>query len=376
MKMRRKNTIRMLVLALLAVSMLSSSSSAAMSKTRLIASDGEIGDFLGTSVSISEDTMVVGAINDSRLKGSVYVFVRSGGVWEQQQKLAAIGGETGDLFGQSVSISGDTIVIGAERDDGKGSVYVFVRNSNGVWTEQQKLIASDGTAGDTFGTSVRIHRDTIHGDTIVVGAGRINDKGSAYVFVRNSNGIWTEQQKLTASDGAAGDYFGYSVGIHGDTIVVGAYLDDSNKGAAYVFVRNINGIWTEQQKLTASDGVAYDYFGASVSISDSTIVVGADGLPPGRAFVFIRSGNVWTEQLRLTERYNLDSVFFGYSVSIFGDTIAVGMPGDDFGIGSVYVFAPEGQPPPNLSVPEFPTVALPVIAVIGLMFVFQRRKGN
>ena len=150
-------------------------------------------------------------------------------------------------------------MIGAPRDSGNGdrsgSAYVYVR-SNGVWSEQQKLTASDGAAYGYFGYSV-----SIDGDTAVIGAyGDVDNgvySGSAYVYVR-SNGVWSEQQKLTASDGAAGDNFGTSVSIDGDTAVIGAYADEDNgnySGSAYVFVRS-NGVWSEQQKLTASDGAA------------------------------------------------------------------------------------------------------------------------
>ena len=158
-------------------------------------------------------------------QGSAYVFVRSGGVWSQQQKLLASDAAAGDLFGVSVAISGETVVVGAPFDDGaagfdQGSAYVFVR-SGGVWSQQQKLEASDAAAGDMFGSSV-----AISGETVVVGAplddgAAGTDQGSAYVFVR-SGGVWSQQQKLEASDAAAVDCFGFSVAISGETVVVGA----------------------------------------------------------------------------------------------------------------------------------------------------------
>jgi hypothetical protein len=164
------------------------------------------------------------------------VFVRSGGVWTEQQKLLATDGAADDSFGRSVAISGDTVIVGADQTDDagldSGSAYVFVR-SGGVWTEQQKLLASDGAADDWFGRSVAISGD---------GAGRNYeaaglDSGSAYVFVR-SGGVWTEQQKLLATDGAELDGFGNSVAISGDTAIVGAWDNDdagTNSGSAYVY---------------------------------------------------------------------------------------------------------------------------------------------
>jgi subtilisin family serine protease len=145
-------------------------------------------------------------------------------------------------------------------------------SANNPFDFQAKITASDGAAADNFGYSV-----SISGNTAIVGVyGDDNLKGSAYIYVRNGN-VWTEQQKLTASDGASGDVFGESVSISGDTAIVGARLDDidanGNQGSAYIFVRS-GTVWTQQQKLTASDGAAGNEFGRSVSISGDTAVVG------------------------------------------------------------------------------------------------------
>ena len=165
----------------------------------------------------------------------------------QNTKLLATDGAAYDSFGWSVAISGDTMVVGAYQDDDKGvwsgSAYVFTRDTSG-WTQCAKLLASDGAVGDYFGRSV-----AISGDTVVVGAYSDGDKGnnsgSAYIFTRDAAGSltsgWTQHAKLLASDGAANDYFGYSVAIDGDTVVVGAYQDDDNgssSGSAYVFKKS------------------------------------------------------------------------------------------------------------------------------------------
>jgi len=157
----------------------------------------------------------------------------------EQQKITASDGASDDYFGYSVSISGDTAIVGAHGKDDKGSLsggaYVFVRDGT-TWSEQQKLTASDGTVNDYFSYSV-----SISGDTAIVGAHGDDDRGSgsgsAYVFVRHGT-TWSEQQKLRASDGAGSDYFGSSVSISGDAVIVGAYADDDNvfdSGSAYVF---------------------------------------------------------------------------------------------------------------------------------------------
>ena len=213
-------------------------------------------------------------------------------------KLTASDGAANDYFGHSVAMSGDTVVVGAHCDDvggyaDPGSAYIFNRSGTN-WTEQAKLTASDGTAGDYFGISV-----AISGDTVVVGAygddvGSNGDQGSAHVFVRRGSD-WTQQAQLIASDGAASDYFGGSVAISGDTVVVGAYGDDggdAGQGSAYVFARS-GTTWTEQAKLTASDGAANDYFGRSVAMSGDTAVVGATydevgaNADQGSAYVYV-----------------------------------------------------------------------------------------
>jgi len=263
---------------------------------KLTASDGAMGDCLGYSVAISGDTVVVGAYNDdynAPSSGSAYVFVKPGGGWAsgtETAKLTASDGAEYDWFGCSVAIDGDTVVVGAHGDDDNGSdsgsAYVFVKPGGG-WASTSafdaKLTASDGAADDWFGSSV-----AISGDTVVVGVwgddDNGSDSGSAYVFVKPGGG-WatgTETAKLTASDGGWGAEFGFSVAIDGDTVVAGAYGDDDNEsysGSAYVFVKPGGG-WatgTETAKLTASDGAWSDYLGYSVAISGGTVVVGAWG---------------------------------------------------------------------------------------------------
>ncbi|MDA8962900.1 thrombospondin type 3 repeat-containing protein [Pseudomonadales bacterium] len=340
-------------------------------QAKLTASDGATSDWFGSSVSLDGDTAVIGAQGDDDNgsdSGSAYVYVRSNGVWSEQQKLTASYGAQYDNFGFSVSIDGDTAVIGARLDDdngsNSGSAYVYVR-SNGVWSEQAKLTASDGAAFDRFGRSV-----SIDGDTALIAAygdDNGNDSGSAYVYVR-SNGVWSEQAKLTASDGAGSDNFGYSVSIDGDTAVIGAFEDDDNgdrSGSAYVYVRS-NGVWSEQQKLTASDGAADDLFGWSVSIDGDTAVIGAfedddNSYDSGSAYVFVRTNGVWSEQQKLRASDGASDDQFGISVSIDGDTVVIGAYGDDDngGIsGSAYIFPLTPPSPPHQDTPAVITGSL------------------
>ncbi|MCI0388648.1 MAG: hypothetical protein MOB07_07755 [Acidobacteria bacterium] len=315
--------------------------------SRLTASDGEANDSYGWSVAASGDTVVVGAYNDTVgnnvLQGSAYVFVRSGGVWAFQQKLTADDGTVNNWFGYSVAISGDTIAIGAPHDKTgtnsfQGSVYVFVR-SDSVWSLQQKLTAHDGEAGDQLGTSV-----SISGNTVVAGAfadqvGANYGQGSAYVFAR-SGGAWSFQQKLTANDGEAIDWFGRSVAISGGTIVAGAPLDNSGTnpdlGSAYVFVRS-GTVWTQQQRLTANIAYSNDQFGSAVAINGDTAIIGAPQAKPfgtfdqGKAYIFVRTGGVWSLQQTLSANDGAAGDNFGSSVALNGDTALIGVRWDDIG---------------------------------------------
>lgn len=268
-------------------------------------------------------------------------------------KLTASDDATDDHFGYSAGICGDYVVVGAYGDDDNGddsgAAYIFEMPSGG-WidmTETTKLAPSDGATDDMFGYSVGIY-----GDYVVVGAYGDDDKGddsgSAYVFERTGD-AWVQRAKLTPSDGAEDDMFGYSVGIYGDYVVVGAWGDDDNgynSGSAYLFERPSGG-WTdmnETAKLTASDGYglyddwapSYDAFGHSVCINGDHVIVGAVGVRRvGSAYIFEQPTGGWvsmTETAKLTqEAYSLSSGNFGRSVSVSGDTAVVGADNTDVG---------------------------------------------
>ena len=325
---------------------------------KLTASDGADGDYFGRSVSVSGETALVGAYWDFRPPGtpyigpSAYVFVRSSEGWTEQAILPSPDNAVG--FGCSVAISGDTAVVGAEGFGGPsmsrlGSAYVYVR-SDGAWTQQAELTASDGALGDAFGYSV-----SLSGDTVVIGApGDASSAGSAYVFIR-SGGVWTQQAKLTASGGDPYDFFGGCVSLSGDTVVIGApgvnFPSIIYTGAAYVFVRSGED-WTQQAELTASDGADDDNFGYSVSLSGETALIGscsddyASKTNAGSAYVFVRSGSAWTQQAKLVASDAATNDSFGTSVVLSGDTALIGAPYDSNAggtmAGSAYVFVRSG----------------------------------
>jgi hypothetical protein len=312
---------------------------------KLAASDGAATDNFGYSVSISGDTAVVGALGDDTFQGSVYVFERNqsgADSWGQVGKLTASDGAAMDLFGWSVSISGDTVVSGAWGSAGdQGAAYVFERNQDGAdaWGEVTKLLADDGAAGDNFGHSV-----CINGDAVIAGAPDDDARGSVYRFERNQDGadVWGQVDKLVSPDTAAGDHFGYSVTLSGRHSIVGAWGSDGGSGIAHVFARG-NVYWSEKANPIASDGAPDDYFGTSASISGDTVVVGAsrDDSYRGSVYVFKRNqggANSWSQVTKLTALDGVSGDRFGSSVAICGDTIVVGAPGDDGYQGSAYVF--------------------------------------
>ncbi|MCP4700902.1 MAG: hypothetical protein GY862_29215 [Gammaproteobacteria bacterium] len=252
-------------------------------EAKLIADDAAGGDLFGYAVAVDGDIAIIGAYGDDG-GGSAYAFVRNNDVWTQQAKLFANDIEEGDLFGWSAAVSGDTVLIGARQDDdacpslpacNSGSAYVFVSVGSGGWVQQAKLTAADAAPDDLFGDAV-----ALDGNTALIGA--VQDKesglqsGSAYVFVRNNTGNWTQQTKLTAYDAAALDFFAASVAVSGDTAVIGAPLDDDggqDSGSAYVFARS-NGSWSHLFKLTAFDAASGDYFGLSAALSGATTIAG------------------------------------------------------------------------------------------------------
>jgi FG-GAP repeat len=319
-------------------------------RKKLLADDGAAQDFFGFSVSISGDLAIVGAYGDNNT-GSAYIFSRNhGGAdnWGQIKKLTANDGEAEDYFGHSVSISGDTAIVGAHGDDDNGtyagSTYIFSRDHGGAnnWGQVVKLTATHtppGGSGVAFGWSV-----SVSGDTAIVGARQEHDNGpysgSAYIFSRDQGGLnnWGLVKKVTAHDGKAWDYFGTSVSISEDTAIIGAPQEDDYQdiypGSAYIFSRNQGGVnnWGQVKKLDAIGSSGGDLFGSSVSISQDTAIVGVTGSYPVDTFrvgykavdIFSRDQggtDNWGDIKRLTPSDGHD---FGRSVSINGDMAIVG----------------------------------------------------
>ncbi|MEM7246953.1 MAG: hypothetical protein AAF533_16510 [Acidobacteriota bacterium] len=332
------------------------------SETKLQASDTGAGDLLGISVAADGHTVVVGAHlhDDSVLNtGAAYFFERDeGGLgnWGQSKKLTALDAAAGDSFGVSVSVSSDTIAVGASASgaDNEGAAYVFERNAGGLgnWGEVEKLAPADDF--DLFGISV-----AVSGDTLLVGAYLDDDNGSnagaIYFYERDTDPTdWIAGPKRLASDGESQDQFGRSVSISGDHALAGAPLEDAaagSTGAAYVFERDEGGPdnWGEVEKLTASDGASNDQLGESVSISGDLAIAGArfensQGSDAGAAYIFKRLGGCpdnWGEIAKLTASDAAAGDRFGVGVAADGTRFAAGADFDDDGAtdaGSAYVF--------------------------------------
>jgi hypothetical protein len=316
-------------------------------------------DWFGISIAMSGNTIVVGDF-DANIEqfGTVDVFVKPAGGWSNMTQTATLtSSDSGVGFGTSVAISGNIIVVGAANTSNfnapvatPGAVYVFVKPASG-WkdmTETAKLTASDGLPGDAFGNSV-----SISGTTIAVGAFFVsNFSGRAYVFTSNGSG-WTQAAELSASDsGGILDYLGCSVAISGNTVVAGSFGHNNFQGSAYVYVEPDTG-WanmTETAELTTSNGKGGDNLGFAVAIRGGTLVAGAPGAfnAHGVAYVFVEPPSGWATTSNFTAGLGAPDAIagdsFSQSVGIneSAKVIVVGGPGANIGSnleqGAVYAY--------------------------------------
>jgi len=314
---------------------------------KLLGSDALEADQFGWSLDVWHDVAVVGSPHADILgrdSGCAYVYRFKDGIWQYETRLVPGEPIVGALFGWSVAVQGKRIVVGAVRGvDGSqrcGTAYVF-NYVDGQWVQEGKLIAGDGAAGDSFGYAVAVWEDVV-----VVGSVRDDEhgrnSGSAYVFELTDSG-WSQQAKLTASDGSVEDNFGNAVAVEETTILVGCYRDDAkglNSGAAYVFTLE-QGRWVEKRKLLASDGRQGDNFGWAVAIDGPRLVIGAYGhdwtqadgqCNCGAAYVFQHDEQGrWTEVAKLGLAHPSCGSYFGYSVAVENDLVLVGAPGGYWG---------------------------------------------
>ncbi len=324
-----------------------------------------VDEFFGSDVSLDNDTVVISShyYDTSFMKNCLspvliyaftrfYVFTRSGGTtWTEQARLTH---DDKYSFGSNLSLDGDTVVITStvlipsfdDQDEDSGSAYVFVRAADGSWSQQAKLMPADRNDERWFGKSV-----SLDGDTVVISTYRSNCRdgcGSAYVFVRTADGTWSEQATLMPADGSSRGRSVKvksvrSISLDGNTVIIGM-LD-----LAYVFVRAADGAWSEQATLKPDDWAVKTKFGRSVSLDDDTVVISSrrwiGSYSYGVAYVFVRSGTTWSQQARLMPAAGAVGNEFGRNVSLDGDTVIITSPtrgakGEK--PGAAYVFTRSG----------------------------------
>lgn len=339
----------MLTLATLALPALVASGDLAHDGT-LVAQDAQALDYFGSALALDGDTLVVGApLEDTggNHAGAAYVFVRAGGTWSQQAKLTASDAAAGDAFGSAVGVDGDTLIVGAPFDEdagfATGAIYVFVR-SGGVWTEAQKLVAEFPAAGDRFGSAVAIDSWIVAGAPYADG-----EAGRVHIF-NGSGGSWSPYDEVDAGpDAGPGERFGADLALHSAggqvrTFVVGARYDDG-VGAAYVFHRQ-GYTWSRQARLGAPDVALDNQFGAAVGLHQDTVVVGAPGhdlygSDAGAVYTFEREGRTWSVGQLLVPQDVTGGDRFGMAAAVGADAIVAGsrladIAGADAGAAFVY----------------------------------------
>ena len=318
-------------------------------EAKLVAPDPTSGAEFGRAVAIQGNMVIVGArfaqVGNSSTAGAAYVFRKYKGAWHFEEKIASPTPGNDDNFGRALAIQGDVLVVTARKENlgasDVGAAYVF-RYRGGRWMYQAKLTASNATPGAYFGQSV-----AIHGDVIAVGARNAdpNAAGAIYLFERSWNG-WVETAKVIPPDGKSDDQFAFTVAMTGDVIAAGARRADlpgaKDAGAAYVFSLGWDSI-DLVAKLTASDAKGGDQFGQSIAIAGDVIAVGAnrtavDGnAKQGAIYLFRRMGSQWIETDKLTASDGMADDEFGYSLSAFGNHIVTGAHFADSTAGAAYV---------------------------------------
>ena len=333
------------------------------------------GDEFGYRVALADDTLLVGAftatVGGNASQGAAYVFNQSNGTWSESQKLTASDGGLFDNFGASVALDASTLVVGANGatvggNAAQGAVYIFTA-SNGTWTQTQKLTANDGAAYDNFGLSV-----VLKGSTILVGSpnatiGVNAAQGAVYVFIE-SNGTWSQTQKLIANEGAPNDSFGESLALEGSTALIGAYNATVNghpfQGAAYIFTES-NGSWSQGEKLTASDGTTNANFGNAVALDTGSALIGADASTvggntyQGKAYLFTQSGGNWSQSDMFTASDGAVDDYFGAALAWDGVTALISTPHPTINgntwQGAAYFYEQSGTPTPTPTATVSPT---------------------
>ncbi|MGB2691751.1 MAG: hypothetical protein WBC96_04580 [Thermodesulfobacteriota bacterium] len=286
----------------------------------------------GGTVSISGNTALVGAIHADAFAGQAYIFERdnSTGFWSETQILTASG--VGDFFGNCVHIDGDTAIVGSLNIFSalQGDAYIFERDTmTNIWTEVDNITGSTGAPSDFFGIACSIEESS---GVAMVGANlAFSGEGRVYVYERDMANMWNEVQILIPNGGAPLLQFGFKLNFQGDTAAIGApsRIDAMPvlAGEVYIYERDMLGVWNELQILTGSDSVAGDSFGVDVDFDGDNMVIGASqfDMNTGKAYIFERDSmtNMWSEVDVLTANIPVMGEFYGSNVSISGEIAIV-----------------------------------------------------
>jgi hypothetical protein len=322
-------------------------------QAKLVAKPFFAKDTLGGNVALKGDIAMLGAMrrgDKGKDSGAVVFFERHLNKWEQRQIITGPDTQAGDAFGQTIALTDSHLVIGAPRNDAlghdSGAAYIYKRKGN-TWHYHTKITARDGVAGDLFGISV-----AIDDNTILVGADLHDEKaenaGAVYVYVQKDN-QWSQEAKLIASDGAKTDIFGVRVAISGNTALVSARRDDIDgigvdAGSAYIFEREGH-TWKEKIKLVSPDGNADDRFGRGIALSKGTAIISAmnhdaNGVDTGALYVYRKEALDWKYTSKITAEVSSPNERFGWNVGVSNDIAVIATPnhnGKGDNSGAVYI---------------------------------------
>jgi len=329
---------------------------------KLNASDAVAGDFFGLQVSLKGDELFVGSRPDNGVNddGAVYIFKRdASGTWLESAKLTPPANSntgTNSNFSAALAVDGDTLLVGSSQDDvaggNAGAVFVYQRDMSGNWGYQTTILPPQSST-QFFGISI-----SLDGNTALIGASWDADAGvragAAFIYERDGNGNWLLQDKLLASDAMPDDNFGQRVTLRAGTAVIASPWNDekgANAGAVYIFEKDVSGVWNQSAKLLASNGVASDFFGNSLAFDGENLVIGTpghdsivNGSGSGGVYVYQKGTNdTWSEELILVPADAVASDQYGVTVAlddtgtvVVGSTAAKDITGNRPGAAAVY----------------------------------------
>lgn len=322
---------------------------------KLTASDAGAFNNFGSTVYIDNGRVLVGAPGNDSFAGAVYLFELEAGKnnWKEVEKIVASDRSKSDFFGSSLGMANQQIIVGAYGDDdfgsASGAAYLFEQKMNNQWIEQTKFTSKNIGPKDHFGISV-----AIDDRYIVIGVDGDNRVGSFFIYKQDEAQNWQSLLQIFASDGKMNDRFAHSVAISGDYIVAGADRSEDKVGAAYVFHKNLGGEdnWGEAQKLTPLDGSPGDRFGKRVAIDNDYLVVGSEHHQGKQGAAYVYKLNTegiayWEDFDKLIAYDRAANDLFGCSIALDGKDVIVGafqQNGMGSGTGGIYLVELRSKP--------------------------------